>query len=660
MSIVLPLVVLPAAELPVTKVIIYKNGVAYFERSGEVKPGESARLEFKTEEMDDVLKSLVVTGEGGGKVRSVRYELNEPETKRLADLPIVPHPEQALALLLGQMIGARVELKSATKSWSGVIVSGRMAALPQQGQRQELTLMLDSGELAVVELDAVSSAKLQDPKLEAQLKEALAVLASARSKDKRSVTIDAEGVRKILARYLVPAPVWKSSYRLVLPETGEATLEGWAIVDNASGEDWNNVELAVVSGKPVSFVMDLYEPKFLDRPHAELAESGPVAPQTYERAMAAPAPPPPAAKAPTRAAMMTRFAPGGGTVGGVVSGTLNLKESEAMISAADVQTETREEGELFEYRFSQPITAKKDESAMIPFVQQSIAAKKLLIYSPGSGPHPRSAAELTNITGKTLDGGPLTVYQSASYAGEALMETLKAGEKRLISYAVDLGTTVTTNFDSGTEVTREISASRGVVTTKSAIERTTTYTVSNVDNRDKALVIEHPVVPSMKLLRPKADETTPNRLRFNVNVPAKGSTKLAVVQEQVLSQTFSVSNYTPDNLVVLTQNKALPAAGRKQLETIIARKHDLAAVETELHDIETQTSEIARDQDRLRQNINTLRGVSGQQDMVQRYVQQLAQGDTELTKLRDRQAELRKQQTALESEINSLIEKLEF
>ena len=149
-------------------------------------------------------------------------------------------------------------------------------------------------------------------------------------------------------------------------------------------------------------------------------------------------------------------------------------------------------GELFEYRFSTPVTVKKDESTMLPFLQQPIGARKLLIYSESYGEHPMNAAELNNSTAKTLDGGPITVFDAASYAGEALMTTLKAGDKRLISYSVDLGTRVTTQFDSSRELVREIHVNRGMLTARLALDETKTYTIRNVDQKAKTLIIEHP------------------------------------------------------------------------------------------------------------------------------------------------------------------------
>jgi len=643
-----------AADLPVTKVIVYKNGVAYFERAGSPPAGQPARMEFKASEMDDVLKSLVVEDTGGGKVRSLRYEMNEPANKRLAELSVVPAPNQPLALLLDQIRGAKAEFLVGGQRVSGTIVSGRLAPLPNQGQRQEVTLMLESGDLKVLDLETVASVRLTDPRLQQQLADALATIAQSRSSEKKVVTIQTDGAKQLVARYLVPAPVWKSSYRLVLPDTGASQLEGWAIIDNASGEDWNNIELTVVSGKPVSFITRLYDPKYLERPRAELAGAQPVAPVVYADAL--------------------RTAPSAGLAEGARTFNAGRMKAAAMPSAAPapappaammtssavVATETRETGELFEYRFSTPVTAKKGESTMIPFVQQPIVARKLLIYSDRSSENPRSAAELTNDTGKTLDGGPLTVYQGGSYAGEALMETLKAGDKRLISFAVDLGTRVTTNFESGTEVVREVRATRGVLLSKTAVERTTTYTISNVDAREKTLVLEHPVTPNLKVLRPKPDETTANQYRFAVKLAPKSPAKLAVVEEEIIEQTEGVVNLSPDTLLAYIQNKGLSATGRRQLEVIAARKRTIAENDSALRQAETEINEIVKDQDRIRQNLNSLNRVSGQQEMVQKYVAQLAQGDTQLAQLRDRQAEMRKKQAAMQAELNSLIEKLEF
>jgi hypothetical protein len=641
----LPSVLLPAADLPVKKVVLYKNGVAYYERSGETKAGEPARLEFKASEMDDVLKSLVVGTSSGGVTR-VRYDLNEPLQKRLADTGIQLPPQQALAVLLDQWRGSRIDLRYRGGNLSGTILGARLAPQPNNGQRQEMNLLLDSGEIQLVVLEEASALKLADARLQQQLKDALAAMDESRSKDKRSLVIDTTASGAVSAHYLVPAPVWKSSYRLTLPDTGEATLEGWAIVDNDSGEDWNNVDLTVVSGKPVSFISNLYEPRYVRRPTASLPEEQPAAPVVYEGAMDR-------AEVSAVGGVMPKSSP-------APAPPMRLMAMAPGVSSVAAPAQAKEAGELFEYHFSSPVTASKNESLLLPFLQQKIQARRLLVYSDRSSPNPRAAAEISNTSGKTLDGGPITVYQAEGYAGEALMETLKTGDKRLISYAVDLGTRVTTNFDSSEEVIREIKAHRGVLTTHAAVETTTTYTVRNVDAKAKTLVIEHPVDPGQKLLRPQAAETTANHYRFNLSLPANGTEKLAVVQERTLENSAAVLSLTPDILLTYVQNRSLSAAARKQLEAVAEKKNEIATTDEALKELEAQMNEMARDEERLRQNLAALGRVSGQQEQVQRYAGELTKMDAALAQSRDRQAELRKKRAALDAELDSLVEKLEF
>src|ERR1700681_3201650 len=200
---------------------------------------------------------------------------------------------------------------------------------------------------------------------------------------------------------------------------------------------------------------------------------------------------------------------------------------------------------------------------MLPFLQQKIGSRKLLIYSENYGEHPMNAAELTNSTGKTLDGGPITVFDAASYAGEALMTTLKAGDKRLISYAVDLGTRVTTQFDSSRELVREIHVNRGLLTARLALDETKTYTIRNVDQKPKTLIIEHAQRPEYKLVGQKPSETTANAYRFEVKLAADATEKFSVAEERVYDTTTAVSSLTPDVLLTYVQNKALSDAGRR-------------------------------------------------------------------------------------------------
>src|SRR5579864_1778022 len=274
-----------AADIPIREVILYKSGVGYFERAGKLSPGESARLEFKASDMNDVLKSLTLEDRNGGKVSGLRYDSSEPVEQRLADFPFKIGGQAALSLFLDQMKGARVEIKYGAETVAGAIVSGRLvAADDKHSEREQAVLLLDSGELRTLDLAAAGSIRFADPKLQAQLKDYLTIVNQSRSRDKRAIYIDSSDAkeRQIAASYTIPTPVWKSSYRLVFNDKTEPTLEGWAIIDNTTGEDWTNVLLSVVSGRPVSFISKLYEPKYVARQTVELPEDRATGPVVYE------------------------------------------------------------------------------------------------------------------------------------------------------------------------------------------------------------------------------------------------------------------------------------------------------------------------------------------------------------------------------------------
>jgi hypothetical protein len=663
--VVLCAILATAAELPVRTVVLYKHGVGYFERDGTLGPGESARLDFKAEEMNDVLKSLTVN-EQGGKVTGLRYDSSIPLSQKLTEFPFEVENGSPLSAVIDQFKGARIEMTFGTQTVAGAVVSARVIAGDKdRAEREQLTLLLDSGELRNVDLAAATAIRFSDAKLQLQFKDYLAALTGARSKDKRSVYIDSSDAksREVRASYIIPMPAWKSSYRLLFEDaSAQPTLEGWAIVDNTTGEDWTNVHLSLVSGKPISFISQLYAPKFITRLGAELAEDRPVAPTVYSGNQQV-----------DRLEQFAKLQPApnakrlGGVAGGAISGSLGMQPSaglqmqESSLGSVASSTNATEIADLFEYSISAPFTVKKDESAMMPFLQQKISARKLIIYSDSSRPNPFSAAELTNNTGKTLDGGPITVYDAGAYAGEALVETIKNADKRFISYGVDLGTRIATNQDSRNDGVRELHAHNGLVTSKTAVVQKKTYAVHNVDARAKTLIIEHPVRVGFNLINTaKPLETARDVYRFEVKVAANGSLDFPVTEENVYDSQTSVSSLNPDGLLIYIRNKSISDAARKQLQQIADIKTQIANADTEKRSVTDEINNATRDEERNRQNISSLSAVSGQQQIVQDYARKLSDQETQIAKLRDRGGALDQQRVTLQTQLNGMIEKLDF
>ncbi len=365
-----------AADLPVRQVVLYKHGVGYFERAGDLQPGEGARLDFKPSEMNDVLKSLIVQDPSGGKISGIRYDSSEPLAQKLAAFPFALGPGAPLSSFLDMLKGARLDASIGGQVLTGVIVSGRQTpATAQQPERELLTLLLDSGDLRTVDLASATSLQLRDPDLQGKLKEYLSLVNQSRSTEKRGVYIDStgSGQRKIIASYVVPMPVWKSAYRLIFGDAGAATFEGWAIVDNITGEDWTNVRLSVVSGRPVSFVSQLYEPRYVSRPSAELAEDRAQAPTVYGGVIGG--------IATNEMAVLKAGAAAGGNMRfdrAAAAPAPAMERAKAEPSSLASTALAEELGELFEYSFPSAVTVRKGESAMLPFLQQKIAARKLL------------------------------------------------------------------------------------------------------------------------------------------------------------------------------------------------------------------------------------------------------------------------------------------
>ena len=648
------------AELPVTQVTLYKHGVGFFERSGRLAAGESARLDFTAAEMNDVLKSLTIEETGGGRITGLRYDSMDLLTHTLSAFPFQIGKSEPLSGMLDRLKGERLELKFGNDTVAGVVVNGRMISGP--AEHEQLTLLLDSGDLRNVDLGAASSIRFSDPRLQLQFREYLTAVAAARSQEKRSVYIDSTDAkeREVKASYMVPAPVWKSSYRLIFGGSGQPVLEGWAIVDNTTSEDWTKVQLSLVSGRPISFVSQLYAPKYVDRPGAELADDRAARPVVHSGALDAKDAAALAMRA--QSGVQQQFLRQAKSVAGFAEANMPAAPPLPAASPSSIVADAMAQdlGELFEYRIAQPVTIRRNESAMLPFLQQPIEARKLLIYSDHSSTHPTDAAELVNATGKTLDGGPITIYDGGAYGGEALMETLKSGDRRLISYAVDLGTRISEAFGSKQAVVREIHLNRGILTTRVAAEETRTYTVHNVDPKAKSLIIEHPVRPGYELLNQTATRKTADAYRFEIQLAPGATREFPVQEERVYSESTSVSSLTPDVLLSYVANRSLSEADRRQLKQISDQKKLVADNAQAIQDAARQIQEAASDESRIRQNIGSLNSVSGQQQLVQTYARQLDASEQQLAGLRDRQAELQRRKTALESSLNKMMESLSF
>ena len=281
----------PANTLPIRRVILYSNGVAYIERRGVITGNAEVNLSFKQSQVDDVLKSMLVLDLGQGKIGAVSYNSSMPASARTAEIPFSVQSSSSdgggIAGVLAQLQGARVAVSTAKATITGSILTVERKQLRAEIDTVWTSILViasESGEIASFDLNSVRSVRVLDEDTRKDLNEFANATASSRRRDAKTITVtsDGQGQREMVVSYTISAPIWKTTYRVVLDEQGKPFFQGWAIVDNVSEEDWQNVQLSLVSGSPVSFIQNLQKPFYRYRPVIATPQDLQLRPQIYE------------------------------------------------------------------------------------------------------------------------------------------------------------------------------------------------------------------------------------------------------------------------------------------------------------------------------------------------------------------------------------------
>ncbi|MGH9746056.1 MAG: carboxypeptidase regulatory-like domain-containing protein [Candidatus Acidiferrales bacterium] len=776
-----------AAKLPVRRVILYKTGVGYFEHLGHVRGNEAVRIDFTSGQLNDVLQSLTVLDLNGGRISGVNYNSEAPLSQRLGTLRLPLEEKTDLSKFYGALRGARLQIRSGTSTVTGRLLSVERKTRVSGGTTLEVdlaTLVSDSGEVRSVELTPAVSVQLAEPDVTHEVSQYLHLLGSVRQEDLRRMTIATEGAgeRELYVSYISEVPIWKTTYRIVLPrKTGEEPLlQGWAIVDNTVGEDWNNVELSLVAGAPQSFIQPLSQPIYSRRPVVPLALGAQLTPQTHEGAMlgglaalsgrvfdTARAVIPnaqvtllaedgtevgstttdgqgnysfgdlPAALYRLRvqtqgfqtsmlnglslgggrertqdvtlnvgavtqvvevtatastvntdsatvtssgragsgnrlgsgrgvggrsAGLLSGRIPGGelsGLMGGIV-GSEELSEARRGMTSAAQGSDL---GDLFEYKLKDRVTIHKNESSLVPIVQAHIQTEKVSLWTPSLGSsRPLRALWLTNSSALTLDGGSFSVLENEAFAGEGLMDPVKPGEKRLVSYASDLGVRVDKKTLGEPQRITKVRVTRGTMIQTSESRQDTTYTARNDDTTPRTLLIEHPVRKGWNLLPdgPKADETTASDYRFRVILGAKATETLIVRESSPTESRYALTNLDENQIGIFLQQKSINPEVEAAFRKIVERKNQIAALDGQITEVDNEQQKIFDDQQRIRENLKALKGSSEERALTQRYTQQLEDQETRLQTLQTKTTDLQSQHDKAQEDLDAMIENLEL
>lgn len=648
-----------AGQIPVKRIVMFSSGVAFYERNGEVQGDATIDLKFNTRDINDLLKSMVLQDEGGGRVSTVSYGSKDPATRALRTFSIDLTTNPTLADLLAQVRGEKIEIDS--PALTGTIVGLEKRTKPVgESQSVEVTYLnlLTKEGLRSVALDSVGRIKLSNPKLDAELRQALMVLAMGNTKDKKSVTLNFTGAgkRPVRVGYIQESPIWKTSYRLVLGED-KPLLQGWAIVENTTEEDWADVNLTLISGRPISFVMDLYQPLYIDRPEVKPELYASLRPRTYDQDLANADMDFKRAgveseqqlkqlaegkKATAAVDGLQRQANanglGGGGLGRGGRGLVEQRDMQMDKARLEASLQTAAQGgdvgELFQYRIATPVSVARQKSAMLPIVNESVVADKLSIYNPSvHAKHPLNGLKLTNSTDLHLMQGPITVFDDGAYAGDAQIQDLPPKSERIVSYAMDLDTEVAPTSTGDPEQLVTVKIVRGTLHATRKYGRKQSYVIKNSSKKEKKVLIEYPLDANWTLVEPKeATEKTRDMYRFAVKAEPGKPANLSIQEERTATQQLFIGNLDDGSIQYYLQAKVVSDKVKQGLSEVVKRKQALGLLTAKRAELERQVQVIFEEQNRVRQNMAQLPKDS---DLFRRYVTKFNEQEDKVEQLRE-------------------------
>lgn len=642
------------SELPVREMTLYKHGVGFFMREGEVE-GEAVTLTFRHDAINDVLKSLTVFERGGGMVRGIHYQTPlDPGTVQDSSIQLSDHA--SLRDLMRDLRGRMVELVV-----GGEAVPGRMIGLDEIEAEEKplrsipVSLALEDDEIAIFRLDDVQSIRLLDDRAAHDLN---FFLDNSLSEDlSRSVTVRLdEGTHQLVVHYVAPSPTWRVSYRVVAesdgdggPGSGAALLQGWGLFDNRLDEDLQDVRVTLVAGQPISFIYDLYSSRIPTRPIIE--EEARTAPGPVEfraagkrerpaRAMMAKSD----AGGPPAEAMPVMAAPAAQSFG---------REEAAVTPVA----EGREAGEFFQYVVTTPVSVKRGESALVPILGADVHYNRELLYNGAKLPqHPVVALRFANTTGLTLERGPVTIIEDGEYKGEAVIPFTKSDGDVYLAYAVELGVRITERTAQHTEMAG-LSIRDGYLLINEYQVRTTIYAIDNETGEPKTITVEAPVTPQYELAdTPPPHVETATERRWRVEV--EESTKFVRRERRLTSRHEQVQNLNYRRLQRYLQDRWLDRDTFDRLAELLDTLASIEQAREEKNTLKQEREEIYARQAQLRENMSTLKPAGQEGSLRARLLQQLTNSEDRLDAIDAQLSQLDQQIEEAEARIESIMDKL--
>jgi hypothetical protein len=695
------------APLQLDRVVLYRNGVGYFERAGEVS-GEILTLKVRKDQVNDLLKSLTIVERKTGRAVSVSMPL-DPQTWANAALASLRPGSGSLSEVLDTLRGSSVTLVTTDGKIHGRVAMvekiedpGKQGEPPRVDHRISL---LDGDSMRVVLLSTVRTVRLDDGDLALQFNRTLDASAGEGMFQQVAVSIRLAGAKThdLLVSYVVAAPMWKPTYRVVLPEggKGKALLQAWAVVDNTSGEEWRDVHLALTSGAPIAFRYDLHTPRTVERP--DLTARGVphqaeamVGETTYDGTSALdkappPPPPPPAAattpaparyhssdkktaeKTKSKADSYGRGASNGPANGGPMieeeSTQQGIDIEQLRASTLAVARPMTASGQT-RFELGERVTVPEGTSTMVAIVNADVEGEETFLYRPGGAGYgyessPYRVVRFKNSTPFVLEPGPIGIYSGGSFVGEGLSETVGAATSATIPFAVEPGIMVTSVAGDDRDDMHLVKMSRGVLEVEQFARRTTTYTVkAQTNDAGFTVLVRHPKLGGTFTLanRPTGTEDLPDAYMVRLEV-AKGSREgsLKLVEQTPTRSTITIFDTVAiDLLERLVVHAEVDAATLQKLKPIIDKRRELGKIEEQISGLTEKRNKLDQRAGELRGNLEAIARNPQAFEQRKKWAKQLEDFTTEGNKIGSQLADLEAKRLDKRTELEDAVEALEI
>jgi hypothetical protein len=671
-----------SVQLPIGQVVLFSSGVGYFQREGQIEGDARVDLSFPVQDINDLIKSMILRDLDGGHISAVSYDSNAPVEKTLSSFAVKLNGNPGFGQILNQARGEKVEavLQQANANQPGTLTGSIMGVEDQQQPAgkdgvvnvQVLNMWCADG-MRSLKLSEVQRVRFLNPIMDNEVRKALETLALSHDTEKKAVSLNfvGDGKRNVRVGYVIENPIWKTSYRMVLGKEKEDKpfLQGWAVVENATDEDWKDVRMALVSGRPISFIMDLYTPLYVPRPTVVPELFASLQPRTYSGALegremerladkkaeeTAPKEEPAQPKAPPG----TGTAPLAGPVPGPdfgVGGKLDNLDLHRGVSSVASATKL---GDFFQYAIEHPVTLPRQKSALLPIINKDVEGTRVSIYNESvQAKFPLLGLRFKNTSGAHLMQGPITVFEKNNYAGDAQINDLQPNEETYISYAVDLGTEVNAVPQADNGRLTKVKIVKGLLWTSTRQRETKTYEIKNRSEDERKVVIEHPFRPEFKLVgATKPLETTRDAYRFEVAAPVNKTVKFDVAEERDIESQVQLTNSDDDGIRFFINNPVSSQKVKDALQKALELKGAVNNVTRDLEELNRQLKDITDDQVRLRANLKEMPPTAA---AYKRYLDKFDQQETQIEKLQESIKKMQSDEAAKRAAYEEYLSKLD-